>query len=382
MLFSFVFAVAFVHSLAIAIPNELQVRDPCKPLAQGWEQVDDAPAINDALKACGKGGTIVIPADQTYSIRSPIDFSPCKQCDFQIEGTLLSSRDQWNYWYNDVDSIMTFANVHGARVRSITGSGVIDGNAVDYYNSRWDSGLGRGKGFVHITNGSSDIRFENLRMKNVMQRFFLLDGQSVNMSFEGLALGVEGQWGLYPRNEQETFGFEMGDVREVTIKNIDMNFRSRPNHGGTTGVCAAFDVGTHNVTMQDVTCNGAWGGALVMVDTIVPNLKPLSLSNILVSNFTFNGTVATGFQDYISNATISNVIWDGLNLLKGVSAMVNLCYLRSHNWTGWYFYCQPAVNATLVNIWFKNLRGGGDTPDIGVYKNSSIDVHVENWPRL
>jgi galacturan 1,4-alpha-galacturonidase len=145
----------------------LRPRDPCRPLAQGYEAVDDSPAINDALKACGNGGTIILPADQMYSIRSPIDFGPCHNCDFQIEGTIIIARGQWSYW-NSQDSTFTLAGVKGARIRSVTGTGLIDGNAIEYYTTRYDSGLWTTFPFVHVTNGSSDVSIEGLTMKNVM----------------------------------------------------------------------------------------------------------------------------------------------------------------------------------------------------------------------
>jgi galacturan 1,4-alpha-galacturonidase len=107
------------------------------PPANGWEMVDDSPAINQAIADCGAGGTIIVPAGQLYSIRSQIDFTPCKACDFQLEGQFLVSRDQWQYW-NGVGSIIKVAGVNGARIRSVTGKGGIDGNAVDYYyRERW-----------------------------------------------------------------------------------------------------------------------------------------------------------------------------------------------------------------------------------------------------
>lgn len=163
----------FAH-LGEAIPpsnsaNFLSKRDPCKPLAQGWEMIDDTPAINAAILACGSGGTIVLPADQIYSIRTPIDFTPCRKCDFQIEGILIAARGQWDYWNRaDVASIWKMDGVKDVRIRSVTGSGLVDGNAIDYYTGRWDSGMSTTKAFADIKNGSSNVLIENLTLKNVM----------------------------------------------------------------------------------------------------------------------------------------------------------------------------------------------------------------------
>ena len=59
--------------------------------------IDDVPAISEALSTCGNGGTIIIPANETFMIRSPLDFSNCSACDFQLEGTLKLS-DDLVYW--------------------------------------------------------------------------------------------------------------------------------------------------------------------------------------------------------------------------------------------------------------------------------------------
>ena len=164
---AFAFLGDAVHSPGSA--KFLPKRDPCTPLANGYEMIDDTPAINAALVACGNGGTIILPASETYSIRTPIDFTPCKNCDFQIEGTLIAARGQWDYW-NDKNtaSIWRMDGVKGVRIRSVTGSGVVDGNAIDYYIGRWDSGYASTKAFADIKNGSSNILIENLVMKNVM----------------------------------------------------------------------------------------------------------------------------------------------------------------------------------------------------------------------
>jgi hypothetical protein len=153
---------------AIGSTKFLPKRDPCVPLSQGYETIDDSPTINDALKACGDGGTIVLPADQIYSIHSTIDFSPCKNCDFQLEGRLIVASGQWPYW-REVGSTFSIANVTGARIRSVTGKGVVDGNAIEYYTSRYDSGYsGWTPVFAHVNQASSNISFENLTFKNVM----------------------------------------------------------------------------------------------------------------------------------------------------------------------------------------------------------------------
>ncbi|KAF2462953.1 pectin lyase-like protein, partial [Lindgomyces ingoldianus] len=244
----------------------------CTPLAQGWEMIDDAPTINDAIASCGNGGTIILPQGQIYSIRSPINFTPCKYCDLQIEGQILVSRDDWAYWAGQ-DSIFTVAGVKGVMIRSLTGKGVIDGNAIDFYHRPVSNdGWNRAPPLLHVTNGSSYVVVDNLLIKNPPMRFFRAEGNSTKITYSRLNLSVVEQYGINPWSESMTFGFELGDVSEVTIDSVAMDFRARSQTPNTIGVCVAFDRGTNGITVKNVTCKGAWGGVLVMVGTMAASV--------------------------------------------------------------------------------------------------------------
>src|SRR5689334_11127190 len=80
------------------LAHSISRRAECSAFAQGWELIDDSPGINKAISDCGNGGIIILPADQIYSVRSPIDLRPCKGCEVQIEGRLIISQNDWAYW--------------------------------------------------------------------------------------------------------------------------------------------------------------------------------------------------------------------------------------------------------------------------------------------
>lgn len=103
----------------------------CTPVAGGSSSIDDVPAITSAIASCGKGGTIVIPSGTTYNLKSTLDFAGCVDCDFQLEGTLKfsSSTSTWK----GQTAMINIKNIDGLRFRSVTGSGVIDGNGQDAY---------------------------------------------------------------------------------------------------------------------------------------------------------------------------------------------------------------------------------------------------------
>ncbi|KAF2009318.1 glycoside hydrolase family 28 protein [Aaosphaeria arxii CBS 175.79] len=371
----------------VAYDALMQNRGLCTPLAQGYEQVDDAPAINDALKKCGDGGTIVLPADQTYSIRTPIIFSPCRNCDVQIEGRLIIAND-WSYW-NNVDSTLTFTGVQGARVRSLTGRGVIDGNAISYYRGRWDGGISTYKPFAHITNGSTDIHFDNLVMKNVMHRFFRVDGQSSGVAIMNMNMSMEEQWGRYSRNEHDAVAIELGETHSITVSNVSISLRSRVEHGGTVGICLAIDVDTHNVTASDIDCRGAWGGALIAMN-IIGTIRPTAaqqldtISDILISNLTFDGDTATGFRSYGFDSVIRNIVWDGVTVINGNPATASLCWLKTHTSTPYYPTCMQHLRSHITDVWFKDFRGKvGQMPTgetWGAVNGQTVtEYHFDGW---
>lgn len=200
---------------------------------------------------------------------------------------------------------------------------------------------------------------------------------------------MEQQWGLYPRNEYDAAGIELGEVTDVKISKVDMSFKSRPNHGGTVGICIALDIGTHNVVARDVTCKGAWGGALVTLDSIgniqvSPAELSDTISNIFISNLTFDGDSATGFKSGWHDSTMKNITWDGVTIINGNPASEGLCWLKSHSSTPYYPECRRRMAAKVTDIGFKRFRGKLDTnppaTGWGYINNLTVtEYHFEDW---
>jgi galacturan 1,4-alpha-galacturonidase len=139
-------------------------RATCTPTSAGSANTDDVPAIEAAFKSCGTGGTIVIPAGKTYMIRSTLDFTGCSNCDFQVEGTLKAS-DDTTFW-NGVGAIISVSGITGAKIRSVTGAGVIDGNGQASYDKFASDSSYRRPKLLNIAGKSMNIAVSNLRFKN------------------------------------------------------------------------------------------------------------------------------------------------------------------------------------------------------------------------
>jgi galacturan 1,4-alpha-galacturonidase len=154
-------------------PVQFGKRATCTPASAGDASVDDVPAIAAAIKSCGNGGVILIPAGKTYMIRSTLSFSGCSNCDFQLEGTLKAS-DDTSYW-NGKQAIISVSGITGLKFHSVTGSGLLDGNG----QAAWDL-FAKDTSFkrptLHYITGSKNVAVSNLRVKNP-QKYFLFPGK-------------------------------------------------------------------------------------------------------------------------------------------------------------------------------------------------------------
>lgn len=216
-LLSATLALLATHASAVPLANP---DNTCTPLANGFEAIDDSPTINSALQECGNGGTIILPADQIYSIYTPLDFSLCRNCDVQIEGTLVLAASQLPYYADFNRSVFTIANATGVRIRSVTGTGVVDGNALVWYQRpNWSPKYG-GYPFVWITNSSRDISVENLHFKNIQDRVFRLQGNSSDLRFDGVRItaeGINGEFLLGLILKRNSEGFMLTDLEEFIL---------------------------------------------------------------------------------------------------------------------------------------------------------------------
>jgi hypothetical protein len=210
----------------------------CTPDAHADPAVDDAPAINTALKDCGDKGTILLPANRTYTLASSIDLSPCRACDFQINSVLQLTAD-WGAWFLQ-PAVFNIKNVTAAVIRSDSGTGLIDaqyyglseGSLVPFSNIRLFS----------ITDQSSQIHVSGLRIKNVPSTAFAISGGSTALRFSDITF-----------ENQVRRGYEVQDASHVyvwnnTIRAGEMCVRVAPN--------------STNVQVEDSACivNGTLNG--------------------------------------------------------------------------------------------------------------------------
>jgi len=233
-------ALCTTRVLAVPADRVLPKRATCTPASLGNTSDDDTPAIKAAITSCGNGGIIIIPAGTTYSIRTPLDFAGCVNCDFQLEGTLKAS-DDYVYWEGQT-AFLTLNNIAGVKIRSLTGSGVIDGNGQDSYDAYVVSTFARPTAIY--VNGGSNVVVSGFTMKNVPNVFISQKGGTVNANYASVTMTAASKSTNLPKN---TDGFDIGESTYTTIKDVYVSNQDD---------CIAFKAGCNYVTVDGITCAG------------------------------------------------------------------------------------------------------------------------------
>jgi galacturan 1,4-alpha-galacturonidase len=325
---------------------------PCIPEAANLEKVDDAPAIQAALRDCGANGQIQIPIGSLYNIMTPIDFSACRSCLFQLDGTLnISNKDEdWR----EKPAVFYFPGAQVARIVSNTGAGIINGN-----------GMGGNKNLVpmfNITQGSSTLVFENFRIVNPLGTFFELDGHNSFVEFLGLNL----TWSAPPSAVPSRLdGFSVANTSDVKI------WRTNIDHVSS---CINIQNGAVDSIFRDVSCISSRAGVWMDVEWQRTHNMQQMVRNIDMRDLKISQTTtATGVRaGNTGKFTATNVTWDGVRLdTVGSWAEITSCIggprecgdnpalafgtelhldvvFKNFDGTAWYNDVQPVCRDTAV----------------------------------
>ncbi|KAF4626190.1 hypothetical protein G7Y89_g11973 [Cudoniella acicularis] len=366
------FLVNFV-SLATALsapirrePDHVVKRAICTPTSAGNTATDDVASIQAAITSCGNGGTIVIPAGKTYSVRSALSFAGCSSCDFQIEGTLKVS-DDLTYWEGK-KSIFLMSKITTAKVRSLTGTGIIDGSG----QAAWDyfaTNTSYARPTLFYITGSTGITVDNIYFKNAPNVFHSATGSSKNILYTNIKLSAVSTSTNAAKN---TDGWDIGPASYVTVKNATVT---------NDDDCIAFKAGASYVTVDTITCTGSHGlsvGSLGKSNADV-------VQNIYVTNANMaTSSKAVGIKVYpggYGTATVKNVTYDGITVSSSdYAAQIQSCYGN----TAAYCASNPS-NASMTDIYFKNFKGTTSTKyeptiaNIDCPASGTCDLYFSGW---
>jgi galacturan 1,4-alpha-galacturonidase len=349
--------------LAVAAPNSA-ARPTFTPVSGGSSTIDDTPAIESAIKA-NPTGTIVIPSGTTYNIGSQLQFTGCKGCTLQIDGTLLVTVN-FPYW-NDKGSIFLMKDITGATIKSSTGEGIIDGNG----QASWDyivSYTSYNRPFLFVVDGSTDIQMYDLTLRNSPSFHVVTGGNSKNVSYRNLTIYAVSNSANAAHN---TDGFDIGPASHVTVENITVT---------NDDDCIALKPGASYVHATSVVCNGSHGLSVGSLGGSPGSDQ--SVTNCLIDGAVMkNSTKAAGLKLYpggpsFGTSTVSNVTWRNIVSEGAQYAMqIQTCYGQTSSYCAEY----PST-AKLTGVVFENFSGvtsGKAVANLNCPPSGSCGVVVE-----
>ncbi|KAJ3193432.1 hypothetical protein HDU83_007798 [Entophlyctis luteolus] len=353
--------------LALAVQPIVAVK--CTPVSGGSASIDDSPAINSAISMCAAGGTIVIPAGKTFMIASPLLFTGCTGCIFQIEGTLKVKND-YSYWQFH-KQIMLVSNINGLTMTSTSGTGLFDGNGQASYDAfAANTSLVRPT-LLYIT-GSSSITVSNLHFKNAPNVFISTTGSSAGIVFDSLVLKAVS---LSSNAAKNTDGFDIGSSNNVVLQNITVT---------NDDDCIAFKPGANGVVVNKITCSGSHG---ISVGSLGGKAGTIDIvNNVTVTSATMvNSTKAVGIKLYSGGSThgsalVTNVTFDGVTVKNsGYAVQIQSCYNSADTCSS-----SPST-ATITGVYFKNFSGttsteyGTTVSNINCPAAGTCDIYFSNY---
>ncbi|KAJ7895098.1 glycoside hydrolase family 28 protein [Mycena leptocephala] len=358
----------------LATPTVAQVtkRATCTPASAGDAGTDDVPAIEAAFKSCGNGGIIVIPVGKTYAIRSTLDFTGCVNCDFQIEGTLKMSEDL-NFW-NGKSTVISISGITGAKMHSVTGTGIVDGNGVPYWIEFAANSSYARPTLVSITGASKSITISNLRFKNPANVFHSVSGASTNILYDSLRMDATSTTTATAKN---TDGFDIGSSTFVTVRNTTVVNQDD---------CVALKAGSNFALINGITCTGSHGLSVGSLGSGAGSTD--SVTNAFLGPATMiNSAKAVGIKLYEGGsthgvATVSNVTWSDITITNcDYAVQIQSCYnaasttncvANSDKLTGVTFQNFAGTTSTKFSPVVANLNCASPATCLVVLKNFTV----------
>lgn len=368
LLSAFVVAIALPTSANSSPTSNPTRRAVCTPVAGGSPTTDDVPAIASALADCGASGTIVLPEGSTYHANSVLDLSSCSGCDMQIEG-LLQFTSSTAYWSGRM-AMMLLKDVQGAKIRSLTGNGVIDGNGQEAWDLFASNSSYERPTLLYISGGA-DIVVSGLRQKDPPNVFISVNGGAQRVAFSELRMDATSNSANPPKN---TDGFDVGDSTGVTLYDIDVS---------NDDDCVAFKPGANYVTIKQITCTGSHG---ISVGSL-GKTNDDTVRNVYASNVAMiNSTKAAGIKTYPGgdghgSSTVSNVTFTGFTVRDcDYAFQVQNCYGEEAE------YCESNPgDAQISDVVVKNFSGTTSskydptTANLNCGADGTCGITISDW---
>ncbi|PSR79395.1 putative exo-polygalacturonase [Coniella lustricola] len=297
-------------------------RQTCVVPASGTNATDDAPAILEAFRECGTGGTILFSPDTTYYVNSIMNVTWLEDAEVDIQGTLLWSTDI-GYWLNN----------------------------------------------------SMPVGYQN------QSTAFILGGNNVYVHGNGVGLlnGNGQYWYTYISKQSDTSNYP-GRPHAITLMGLN-NSRFSDINFYQSQMWTMSIIYSHNLTLENVLVNNtATSGAGSNTD----GADTIRSSNIAFNNWTvYNGDDSISVKANSTNISITNShFYNGLGIAigsigqyDGVYEAINGVTVDNITYTDTtYAFYFKAWSGTSVG--YPPNGGGGGIADVS---NMNVtNLHVQN----
>ncbi|KAF2662605.1 glycoside hydrolase family 28 protein [Lophiostoma macrostomum CBS 122681] len=300
----FLLPITLLTTSLSASPHRPAKRALCTVQSLNSSSLDDSPAINSAFATCGKTGSVVLPANQTFTLHSPIDLSPCRACEFRING-LVQINPDWTYWSTQ-PAVFNIPNTTAAIITTDEPyTGVIDAQSFGLASSA--AAQSPIPPLFKISDASYQIHIRQLTLKNIPGTAAAVTGNSSAVRFYSLDFETPSQF---------TFDID-GGAQHVYVWNNTM----RASAGGA---CVRIRPDVANVQVEESTCIPSTGttdagtsGTPSAFDFLFDGVG--WIKNVLVRKVKASGAMdvvrfeagAGGSPLQISNATFTGITIEG-----------------------------------------------------------------------
>ncbi|KMZ74345.1 Polygalacturonase, family GH28 [Zostera marina] len=333
--------------------------------AVGDGKTDDTQAFKDTWKAaCSvESGTLLVPSDNIFTIRSTIFSGPCGTgFVFQLDGVLMppegpdswpesDSKQQWLVFYR-MDGMV------------FTGQGTIEGNGEKWWNLPCKPHKGpNGSTLGGPCESPTMIRFfmsSNITLRDVC----IENSPRFHVKFDGCEdVHIEGVSISSPALSPNTDGIHIQHTKYVTIYN------SMINNGDD---CISIGPGSSNIDIQNITCGHSHG---ISIGSLGVHNTEACVSNITVKNCVIrnsdNGLRIKTWQGGMGSVT--RIIFDNIYMEN-----VRNCIIIDQ----YYCFTKGCINQTSAvyvdGITYTNVKGTYDVRSAPIHFACSDTVPCTN----
>ncbi|PBP19129.1 Pectin lyase-like protein [Diplocarpon rosae] len=306
------------------------------------------------LKKANKGGTLVLPQNQTFVIGKKLDLSFLKDVHVHLEGKILFTDNikywQKNHFYHPFQESISFWKWGGKDVK-IYGSGILDGNGQAWWDefarhTALNSTATYLRPILFYAEKTTNLLVEGIRFQDSPMWTNFVD-DSNNVVYDNVIIENISKSKNRPKN---TDGWDSYNVDGMIIRDSWIN---------TGDDCYSAKPNTSNILIENIFCNGTHGISMGSVGQYKG-----------VKDYIYNGH----FQDItmMNGANGARLkVWAGQDAGYGYINNITFknFYIENVDWVILLDACYQDINTTLcakypsevdmTNISFSNFTGSG-----------------------